>query len=158
MIDINSFDVLDYQKHDVDLLNGYFSEIYHRFPMRVHYADTDAGGVVYHANYLNFAERARAAYLRNLGLAEIISHEGEKIQWVVRKVEVNYSKPVFVMDIIEVVSEIHKVKKTSCSVRQYIRKDKQTCVTIDLNMVMVNESLKPVKIPSKLLSIIGSKE
>ena len=64
------------------------------FPVRVYYEDTDAGGIVYYANYLKFAERARTEYLRYLGKCQKDDLEKEeKTGWVVRHCEIDYLKP-----------------------------------------------------------------
>ncbi|MGH7094988.1 MAG: YbgC/FadM family acyl-CoA thioesterase, partial [Stellaceae bacterium] len=62
----------------------------HRFPVRVYYEDTDAGGVVYHANYLRFAERARTELLRSIGFSHSRSHAESGIRFVVRRCMVEY--------------------------------------------------------------------
>lgn len=67
--------------------------ITHDFPVRVYYDDTDAGGVVYHANYLKFCERARTEYLRNLGFENSGIRQETGTIIVVKKIEAEYLKP-----------------------------------------------------------------
>ena len=77
----------------------------HRYTLRVYYEDTDAGGVVYHANYLRFAERARTEALRDLGLPHADAGERIGLMFVVRRVEVDYLRPARLDDSLTVVTE-----------------------------------------------------
>jgi acyl-CoA thioester hydrolase len=90
----------------------------HRFPVRVYYEDTDAGGVVYHANYLRFAERARTEALRDLGVphAEMVSQHG--VMFMVRRIKVDYLGPAFLDDSLIVITETREVGAASAVLRQ----------------------------------------
>jgi len=81
----------------------------HLFPIRVYYEDTDAGGIVYHANYLRFAERARTEALRAMGLphAEMATRHGAFL--VVKRVEVEYAKPARLDDLVTIRTTIRRV-------------------------------------------------
>ena len=61
--------------------------------VRVYFEDTDSGGVVYHANYLKFMERARTEWLRSLGLNQIKLKKEDKVMFVVRKIDIQYRMP-----------------------------------------------------------------
>lgn len=120
--------------------------------MRVYYEDTDAGGVVYHSNYLNFYERARTEFLRNLGFEQDILLE-QGLAFVVRKCELDYLVAARFNDQLVVTVEIEQLKRASIVFKQKI-------TTIDGNLlstalvVVVSvalEHMKPTAIPSLIL-------
>ena len=120
--------------------------------MRVYYEDTDAGGVVYHSNYLNFYERARTEFLRKLGFEQdILLKQG--LAFVVRKCELDYLVAARFNDQLVVTVEIEQLKRASIVFKQKI-------TTIDGNLlstalvVVVSvalEQMKPTAIPSLIL-------
>ena len=122
------------------------------FPVRVYYEDTDAGGVVYHSNYLNFYERARTEFLRKLGFEQdILLKQG--LAFVVRKCELDYLVAARFNDQLVVTVEIEQLKRASIVFKQKI-------TTIDGNLlstalvVVVSvalEQMKPTAIPSLIL-------
>ncbi len=91
------------------------------FPIRVYYEDTDAGGVVYHANYLNFFERARTEFLRqyNFSQQELFA---KSIAFVVRRIEIDYRFPARLDDLLSVETTISEVKKASIIFKQNLWK------------------------------------
>lgn len=89
------------------------------FEWRVCYADTDAGGVVYHTRYLEFAERARSAMLVELGLSNHILLE-QDIVFTVKKVEIVYNKPAKLDDIVSIITTVEQVKGASLLLQQHI--------------------------------------
>src|SRR6056297_3656456 len=74
----------------------------HRFPVRVYYEDTDMGGIVYHANYLKFIERARSAWVRDLGIDQNAMRERDGVIFAVRRIEADYLGPAKFDDALEV--------------------------------------------------------
>lgn len=95
----------------------------HRYEVRVYYEDTDAGGVVYHANYLRFAERARTEALRALGVphAEMESQHG--LIFMVRRGKLDYLAPARLDDLILVATEVVAIRGASVSLRQTVWRD-----------------------------------
>ena len=91
-------------------------------PVRIYYEDTDAGGVVYYANYLKFLERCRTEWLRSLGYeqAELLREAG--IAFVVRNVNLEYLKPARLDDLLTVSVEIEKISRSQLFFRQHIRR------------------------------------
>lgn len=91
-----------------------------RWPVRVYYEDTDNGGVVYHANYLKFMERARTEWLRSLGLEQdrLISEQG--IIFAVRSVQVDYLKSALFNQLLSVSAEIIETGKASLTFKQEV--------------------------------------
>ncbi|MCK8785401.1 YbgC/FadM family acyl-CoA thioesterase [Roseomonas sp. NAR14] len=94
----------------------------HRFPLRVYFEDTDAGGVVYHANYLRFAERARTECLRALGLPHQAMIDRHASILVVQRLEVEYLRPARLDDALVVETTLTRVRGASLSLRQAIRR------------------------------------
>src|SRR5690348_18172653 len=92
----------------------------HHFPLRVYYEDTDAGGVVYHANYLRFAERARTEALRVMGIphAELVERHG--MMFMVRRAEVDYVRPARPDDSLVIETETLAIGGASLSLRQTV--------------------------------------
>ena len=90
------------------------------FGLRVYYEDTDAGGFVYHARYLAFAERARTELLRTLGLTHIELLSGHGSIFVVRRAEVDYQRPARLDDWLLVTTTVGKVGGASCVLRQEV--------------------------------------
>ncbi len=101
------------------------------WPVRVYYEDTDAGGVVFYANYLKFFERARTEMLRAMGYEqdELIATEG--IIFVVRSVQIDYLSPARFNEQLQVSAEVSEVKKASLTFEQVIaRGDDVLCKSV----------------------------
>jgi len=122
------------------------------WPVRVYYEDTDAGGVVYYANYLKFFERARTEMLRSYGFEQDRLLVEEKVIFVVRSIHVDYLKPARFNEQINVSARIIENKKTSFIFEQSItREQEQLCNgTIRIACVDAN-SMKPKPIPVAIL-------
>src|ERR1700722_11868362 len=92
----------------------------HHYSLRVYYEDTDAGGVVYHANYLRFAERARTEALRALGVPhqEMTSQHG--VMFMVRRIKVDYLGPALLDDSLDVITEPVAIRAASVDLRQRV--------------------------------------
>ena len=93
-----------------------------RFPIRVYYEDTDAGGVVYYANYLRFMERARTEWLRSLGFEQDSLMRDSGVVFAVSRAEVDYLKPARFNDSLVVVSEVVELRKASITFGQEVRR------------------------------------
>ncbi len=102
------------------------------YRLRVYYQDTDAGGVVYHANYLAFAERARAEALRALGAphADMTARHGA--MFVVRRVELDYRRPARLDDELVVTTRIVEVGGASAKLRQHFRRDSDSLAVLQV--------------------------
>ena len=125
-----------------------------KYVTKIYYEDTDAGGVVYYANYLKFLERARSEAIYSLGLSnkEILEKEGVII--IVKTCNIEYKKPAKFEDEIEIISHIKEVKNSSFKMRQVIKKKFDIISEADVVLVTVNKKGKPVRIPSKLKKLI----
>ena len=117
---------------------------------RVYFEDTDSGGVVYHANYLKFMERARTEWLRKLGLNQIKLKQENKVMFVVRKIDIQYKIPARFNDELLIQTDCVKTTDYSIMLEQNILRDKQTITEGSVEIVCINSDLfKPVRIPKK---------
>ena len=126
--------------------------------VRVYYEDTDAGGVVYYANYLKYIERGRAEHLRVLNLKQPTLLENSGLVFVVRSVKADYLLPAFLDDIIEVQTSIKLVKHASLVFDQNI--DKNTVLfKAEVKVVSVfKNNLKPCAFPQKILEKLNGRK
>ena len=133
------------------------SNISQNYSLRVYYEDTDAGGIVYYANYLKFFERARTEWLRELGINQANFLE-QNIGFVVRKVEMNNIASAKLDDLLNVNSTIVTLKRASLVFYQQITNQaQQVLCTATVRVVCVNfpsrdsHGVKPVAIPKSIL-------
>lgn len=129
----------------------------HRFPIRVYYEDTDAGGVVYYANYLRFAERARTEALRDLDVphSELMSMHG--LIFMVRRVKVDYQAPAHLDDALAVVTVPLAIRGASLDLRQTILRGDARLAEIDLQLACVHAaSGRPGRIPMRWRDALAS--
>lgn len=123
------------------------------FPVRVYYEDTDAGGIVYYANYLRFAERCRTEYLRCLGCRQQDGLDtAEKTGWVVRHCEVDYLKPAVLDDELVVSCRIVNTGGVTAVMHQEISRGGELLVTLDVKAAHLSlATKKPVRIPKEFM-------
>ncbi len=118
------------------------------WPVRVYYEDTDAGGVVYHSNYLNFMERARTEWLRALGfeLPQVKADLGVII--VVHSLSVEFKGPAYFNDMLEVQCNLTKIGRGSIEMEQKIMREHQALIKAQVKLAFVHaETFKPLGIP-----------
>jgi acyl-CoA thioester hydrolase len=123
---------------------------------RVYYEDTDAGGVVYHANYFKFAERARTELLRAMGWDRPRQVNELNIGFLVRQAEIDYRAPARLDDLLHTTAEVLAIGNTSLTMRQVISRDDKVLAEIKIVLVAVNEEGKPVRFPPQLRQISGT--
>lgn len=119
-------------------------------PIRVYYEDTDAGGVVYYANYLKFAERARTEMLRLLGVENSVLQDRHGLAFVVRHIEVEYLSPARLDDLLEVYLELARVGGASLEGAQAIRKDGEDLVRMTIRLGCMKLSGGPGRLPDDI--------
>jgi len=119
----------------------------HSFPVRVYYEDTDAAGIVYYANYLKFAERARTEALRLSGIDQSDLMREQKIGFVVRKCVADFLKPAMLDDLLTIETRLHDINRVSMDMRQTIRRGTETLVTLEVKLAVVGAGLKLAKLP-----------
>ncbi len=129
---------------------------HHDLRLRVYYADTDAGGIVYHAAYLNFAERARTEMLRDLGYPhnQMIAETGAL--FVVRRIEIDYLAPALHDDELTVCTIVEAVGKTSVTLKQTVLRGDKALVELTVTLVCMNANGRATRIPEKALAIFNN--
>ncbi|MCF8192336.1 MAG: tol-pal system-associated acyl-CoA thioesterase [Burkholderiales bacterium] len=125
------------------------------FPVRVYYEDTDAGGVVYFANYLRFMERARTEWLRQLGFDQSELRERQGVLFVVRGVEATYRRPARLDDALTVQSRLAVLSRVALHFEQSIVRDGETLVSGSSEVICVGaESMRPTRMPDPLMQVL----
>jgi acyl-CoA thioester hydrolase len=118
------------------------------WPIRVYYEDTDAGGVVYHSNYLNFMERARTEWLRALGFEQPQVKTDLGVIIVVHSLAVEFKGPAYFNDMLEVHCKLTKIGRGSIEMEQKIVREHQVLIKAQVKLAFVNaETFKPLGIP-----------
>ena len=121
------------------------------FPVRVYFENTDAGGVVYHGEYLKFLERARTEWLRHLGFDHHALARDHRIVFVVTHAAVDFAKPARLDDNLAVSVRLETLGKVRCVFNQEIRRDDEVLVKASITVACVTgENFKPVEIPEAL--------
>lgn len=119
------------------------------FPQRVYFEDTDAGGVVYHAQYLKFLERARTEWLRYLGFTNSELERKHKMLWVVSEVAVEFVKPAKLDDSVNISVSIENLGRVRCTFHQEIRRGDELLVRARVLVACVSaDGFKPIEIPA----------
>ena len=122
--------------------------------MRVYYEDTDAGGVVYHSNYLNFMERARTEWLRALGFEQTDLRDHLKVVIVVHSLHIQFKKPAKFNDLLIVQSHLTALGNSSWQCAQSISRDNEVLIEAQVKAAFVNsQTFKPTCIPAAILQV-----
>ncbi|WP_317993876.1 tol-pal system-associated acyl-CoA thioesterase [Bartonella gliris] len=130
---------------------------FHDFQARVYVADTDFSGVVYHARYLEFFERARSEFLRDTGFNNnsfASGVEGEKLFFVVRRMEINFSRPAQIDNLLTIKTRVNRVQGARFYMEQYILHEAIMLVTAKVEIALINETGKPRRLPKELSTIL----
>lgn len=118
---------------------------YHTFPIRIYMEDTDAGGIVYHANYLKFAERARTEALRSVGGSlSVLQDQGMIL--VVRSCFLNCLAPARLNDVLEVRTHFKKPGRAKLEVNQALMRDTQPIATLEVILACISPVGKPTRL------------
>ena len=119
--------------------------------IKVYYEDTDAGGVVYYANYLKFLERARSEALSEVGLSNLKIKKDYGALIVVKSCNIDFNKSAHLEDKLRINSFVTSFTKTSFTMSQSIYRNKDIIVKSKVHLVFINEKSKPIKIPENIL-------
>ncbi len=126
----------------------------HRFPIRIYFEDTDMGGLVYHANYLKFAERARTELLRHIGVTHIEMIKEKGMMFVVRSCLLNCLAPAHLDDVLEVRTYLKKLGYAKLDLSQVIVREDQPIATLEVVLACINSLGTPVKMDDHLRHLI----
>ena len=128
----------------------------HRYAVRVYYEDTDAGGVVYHATYLRFAERARTEALRDAGIPHAELLERFALMFVVRHIEVDYVRPARLDDSLVVVTKPREVGGATVTLRQDVRGPEGSCAVLTVRLACVRPADgRPGRLPPQWRRVLS---
>lgn len=131
-------------------LSGELTPLGHRLKARVYYADTDFSGVVYHARYLEFFERGRSDFLRLVGVhhtALAAGERGEKIVWVVRRMEIDFRSPARIDDILTVETRTLGVSGARITMAQQLKRGDELLVEARVEAAIIGENGRPRRFP-----------
>ena len=126
------------------------------YNFKVYYEDTDAGGVVYYANYLKFLERARSEAIYSIGFSNLDLKRTNDVIIVVKSCNINYIKPAKFEDKLSVHSSIISISKASFKMNQIIIRQEEKITEAEVVLVTINSSGKPTKLPGELVKKINS--
>ena len=132
-------------------LSGIIKQKTHFFQIRVFYEDTDFSGIVYHANYLKFAERGRTNFLRLLGVnhSELINSDQPKY-FVVYKMNSKFLGTSTIDDILEVRSNFKGIEGVRLKIDQDIYKEEKKVFSANIEFALLDKSAKPIKFPNDM--------
>ena len=126
-------------------------------PVRVYYQDTDAGGVVFHAQYLAFMERARTELLnaRGLDLARFVAERG--VQFMVHELAVRFHRPARLNEVLSVSAEVARIGAASLAFRQRVLRGDELLVEADVTLALVDRDRgRPARMPEELKKLLGN--
>lgn len=136
-------------------LSGMLTASGHRLAARVYYADTDFSGVVYHARYLEFLERGRSDFLRMAGVhhTELADGKhGERIAWVVRRMEIDFLAPARIDDILTVDTRTLEISGARITMAQTLWRGEDVLVKARVEAAIVGESGRPRRFPKEWIA------
>jgi acyl-CoA thioester hydrolase len=122
----------------------------HAYPVRVYYEDTDAAGIVYYANYLKFAERARTEMLRDMGFDQIRIRDEDDAAFAVRACSVDYKSPARLDDALVVHTGVEKVGGASIGLLQTVTRDQQMLVVMHITLVCIRRDGRAGRVPANV--------
>ena len=125
----------------------------HRYSVRVYYEDTDMGGVVYHANYLKFIERARSDWVRMLGNDQNAMRDAG-IVWVVRRIEADYVSAAKFDDELTIETDVVAVSGARLTMSQLVKRDETEVFRAQVTAVCMNDQGKPVRLPAEIRALL----
>lgn len=121
------------------------------WPVRVYFQDTDAGGVVYHASYVNFMERARTEWLRTHGYSNAGLMKEFGVMFVVRTMKLDYLRPALLDDMLNVTAQVVEIGRSRLTLQQSVKREDELLTTGEVHLVCVSrETFKPVRVPEAL--------
>jgi acyl-CoA thioester hydrolase len=135
-------------------LAGSLTPAGHVLTARVYFADTDFTGVVYHARYLEFFERGRSDFLRLAGVHHTelqAGLHGEKLAWVVRRMEIDFRSPARIDDILTVITRTEEVSGARIRMAQRLLRDETVLVEAKVEAAIIGEGGRPRRFPREWL-------
>ena len=137
-------------------VEGRFDGREHRFPVRVYFDDTDLSGMVYHANYLRWMERARSDMLRLAGIDQRAFHEAGGGAYAVSELAIRYRAPARLDDALVVASRLKQVRAASAHIQQTVRRADAVLAQADVTAVLVAPTGRPRRQPAAWLDAFAA--
>lgn len=126
-------------------------------PVRIYYEDTDTGGIVYYANYLKFAERARTEMLRTLGIENSTLLNEKRVAFAVKECGANYIKPAVLDDALNIVTRVEHMGGASMRLIQDIFRGQERLVAITVRLACMNvDTGQPCRLPEEVRAVMGN--
>ena len=134
---------------------GRFLAAVHHFPLRVYFEDTDLSGLVYHANYLRYMERARSDMLRIAGIDQRANHEGGAGVYVVTDLQIRYRRPARLDDDLMVASRVADVRAASCAIHQRVMRGQEELTNATISVAWLTPQGRPQRQPKAWTDIFS---
>lgn len=135
--------------------SGTFADGIHRFPVRVYFEDTDLSGIVYHANYLRYMERARSDMLRLVGIDQRAAFEASEGVYAVASLEIAYKRPARLDDVLLVESRVRRVRAAATEIAQTILREGELVVEALVTAALVGPDGRPFRQPPAWRALFG---
>ncbi len=126
----------------------------HRFDLTVYYEDTDMAGVVYHANYLKFIERARSDWVASLGVDQNSLRVTGEV-FAVRRIAAEYLAPAEFGDVLRVETKVASITPARLQLAQAVWRDQVKLFTAEVEIVMVGRGNRPIRLPAEIRQALG---
>ncbi len=130
---------------------GTFSKAEHRFALRVYFEDTDAGGIVYYANYLKFMERARSDMLRAIGIDQRGALDAGEGVYVVAEAKIKYRRPAKLEDALVIVSHLEALGAASATIHQRVMRGEEMLADATIVAAFLSPDGRPKRQPKAWL-------
>lgn len=131
---------------------GHFDGSDHQFAVRVYYEDTDFSGLVYHARYLHFMERARSDMLARAGIDQRAAYEAGEGNYAVTAMDLKFKRPAHYDDALLVTSSLLKIRGASIDLRQIIRRNDEILVSANVTAAFISPQGRPKRQPQNWMS------
>lgn len=135
--------------------SGRFAGGAHYFPVRIYFEDTDTGGIVYHANYLHYMERARSDMLRLMQIDQRASIEGGEGVYTVARLAIDYRMPARLDDDLTVISHVREIGGATCTMEQRIVRGNDLLTTGHVTVAFVSSTGRPKRQPRPWVALFN---
>ena len=136
--------------------SGRFVDRAHRFPVRVYFEDTDLSGIVYHANYLRYMERARSDMLRLVGIDQRGTHEAGDGVYAVADLSIRFRRPARLDDDLLVVTRVLKVTAPAVRIHQRVMRGEEVLTDAEVLAAFISPDGRPRRQPRAWLDLFGT--
>ena len=143
------------QTNNTENILGRFEGKVHKYPVHIFYEDTDFSGVVYHANYLRFLERARSSFLNLLGITHANLWDAHKMAFTIRKISIDYKSPAKVDDHLVIHTTYNHLKGARLFISQSCYREDTLIVKAEVEAACITATGKPVRNPDFLKNKLG---